>query len=176
VICWLPSFFNRKSQQDLGMLVRLDHILTENRFPTFVAHLSEVDRAAARAQLQNQRDILCGQLVSQLEMAYGLRGGGAKYLDPGNSLEASEQFQSLLPSLVLHPPVASNFKEGISGLLDQALTSQFPAHPTFEEDALLTKGPLTKVLEVIRTAARDPNGVAKVDPADRKHMLRVRCH
>jgi hypothetical protein len=173
VICWMPSFFNRKAQQDLGLLVRLDYILTENRFPTFVAHLSEVDRAAARAQLQNQRDVLCGQLVSQLEMAYGLRGGGAEYLDPGSSLEASEQFQALVPSLVLQPPVASNFKEGLVGLLDQALASQFPAHPVFEEDALLSKGPLSKVLEVIRTAARDPNGVAKVDPADRKHMLRV---
>ena len=129
VICWVPSFFNRKAQQDLGLLVRLDYILTENRFPTFVAHLSEVDRAAARAQLQNQRDILCGQLVSQLEMAYGLRGGGTEYLDPGNSLDASEQFHSLAPSLVLRPPVASNFKEGLAGLLDQALTSQFPAHP-----------------------------------------------
>ncbi len=173
VICWIPSFFNRKVQQDLGLLVRLDYILTENRYPTFVAHLSEVDRAAARAQLQNQRDILCGQLVSQLEMAYGLRGGGAEYLDPGNALEAAEQFQALVPSLVLQPPVASNFREGLVGLLDQALTSQFPAHPVFEEDALLTKGPLSKVLEVIRVAARDPNGVAKVEPTDRKHMLRV---
>ena len=173
VICWVPSFFNRKAQQDLGLLVRLDYILTENRFPTFVAHLTEVDRAAARAQLQNQRDILCGQLVSQLEMAYGLRGGGAEYLDSGNALEASEQFQALAPSLVLQPPVASNFREGLVGLLDQALISQFPAHPVFEDDALLSKGPLTKVLEVIRAAARDPNGVAKVDPADRKHMLRV---
>jgi hypothetical protein len=173
VICWVPSFFNRKAQQDLGLLVRLDYILTENRFPTFVAHLSEVDRAAARAQLQNQRDILCGQLVSQLEMAYGLRGGGTEYLDPGNSLDASEQFHSLAPSLVLRPPVASNFKEGLAGLLDQALTSQFPAHPVFEDDTLLSKGPLSRVLDVIRTAARDPNGVARVDPADRKHMLRV---
>jgi hypothetical protein len=107
VTCWLPSFLNSKARQDLGLLVRLDHILTENRFPTFVSHLSEVDRAAARAQLQNQRDVLFGQLVSQLEMAYGLRSGGGEYLDPGNSLEASDQFQSLLPALVLRPPVAS---------------------------------------------------------------------
>jgi hypothetical protein len=173
VICWVPSFLNRKAQQDVGLLVRLDHILTENRFPTFVAHLSEVDRAAARAQLQNQRDVLFGQLLSQLEMAYGLRGGGAEYLDPANSLEGSEEFQSLLPSLVLQAPVASNFREALVGLLDQALASQFPAHPVFEEDTALTKGALTKVLEVVRGAARDPNGVAKVDPADRRHMLRV---
>ena len=86
--------------------------------------------------------------------AGGLRGGGGEYLDPGNSLEASEQFQSLTPSLVLQPPVASNFKEGLVGLLDQALTSQFQAHPIFEDDALLTKGPLAKVLEVVMTSTK----------------------
>jgi hypothetical protein len=40
-------------------------------------------------------------------MAYGLRGGGDDYLDSGNRLEPSDQFQALLPSLVLQPPVAS---------------------------------------------------------------------
>ena len=173
VVCWVPSFLNRKTQQDLGLLVRLDYILTENRFPTFVTHLSEVDRAAARAQLENQRNQLQSQLVSQLEMAYGLRGGGTEYLDPGNQLEPSEQFQSMLQSLVLAAPVASNFREGLEGLLGQALRCQYPAHPEFEDDTQLTKGTLTKVLEVIRAAARDPGGVTRVEPADRKHMLRL---
>jgi hypothetical protein len=173
VICWLPSFLNRKTQQDLGLVVRLDYILKENRFPTFVTHLSEVDRAAARAQLENQRGILHTQLLAQLEMAYGLRSGGAEYLDPANRIELAEQFQSMLPSLVLQPPVASNFREGLEGLLSQALDSQFPAHPKFEEDTQLTKGTLGRVLDVVRAASRDPNGVTHVDQADRKHMLRI---
>ena len=60
-ICWLPSFLNHKSMDQLGKLVRLNHILTGNRFPTFVSHLSEVDRAAARALLENQREVLRSQ-------------------------------------------------------------------------------------------------------------------
>jgi hypothetical protein len=59
VICWLPSFLNKKTQQDLGLLVRLDNILTENRFPSFVTHLSDVDKAAARAQLSRTSAISC---------------------------------------------------------------------------------------------------------------------
>lgn len=106
-------------------------------------------------------------------MAYGLRSGGAEYLDPANRLEPAEQFQSMLPSLVLQPPVASNLREGLEGLLSQALDSQFPAHPRFEEDTQLTKGTLGKVLDVICAASRDPNGVTHVDVADRKHMLRI---
>src|SRR6266536_1632021 len=129
-ICWLPSFLNHKSMEQLGRLVRLDHILTENRFPTFVTHLSEVDRAAARALLENQRDVLRSQFKAQVEIAYGLRQGDTQYLDPSNTLELAEHFQSLDPTLTLQPPAASNFAEGLQLLLDQALRNQFPAHPT----------------------------------------------
>ena len=173
-ICWLPSFLNHKSMEQLGRLVRLDHILTENRFPTFVTHLSEVDRAAARALLENQRDVLRSQFKAQVEMAYGLRQGDATYLDPSNTLELAEHFQSLDPALTLQPPAASNFAEGLQLVLDQALRNQFPAHPNLAEDTSLTKGVLQKVFEVIQSAVRSSEPSVLVgDMTTRKHMLRI---
>ncbi|MCX6926196.1 MAG: HNH endonuclease signature motif containing protein, partial [Verrucomicrobia bacterium] len=173
-ICWLPSFLNHKSMEQLGRLVRLDHILTENRFPTFVSHLSEVDRAAARALLENQRDVLCSQLKAQVEMAYGLRAGTPEYLDAANTLDLAEHFQSLEPTLALQPPAASNFSEGLQLLLDQALRNQFPAHPTFADDTSLTKGTVQKVFEVIQSAVRSTEPSVLVgDMATRKHLLRI---
>ena len=41
-------------------------------------------------------------------MAYGLDSGGNKYLDQGNTLDLSEHFVALDPSLQLQPPVAAN--------------------------------------------------------------------
>jgi hypothetical protein len=173
-ICWLPSFLNHKSMEQLGRLVRLDHILTENRFPTFVTHLSEVDRAAARALLENQRDVLRSQFKAQVEMAYGLRQGDGQYLDSSNELELAEHFQSLDPMLTLQPPAASNFAEGLQQVLDQALRNQFPAHPNLAEDTSLTKGVLQKVFEVIQSAVRSSEpSVLVSDITTRKHMLRI---
>ena len=173
-ICWLPSFLNHKSMEQLGRLVRLDHILTENRFPTFVTHLSEVDRAAARALLENQRDVLRSQFKAQVEMGYGLRQGDAQYLDPSNTLELAEHFQSLDPTLTLQPPAASNFAEALRLLLDQALRNQFPAHPILVEDTSLTKGILQKVFDVVQLAVRSSEpSVLVTDMTTRKHILRI---
>jgi hypothetical protein len=173
-ICWLPSFLNHKSMEQLGRLVRLDHILTENRFPTFVSHLSDVDRAAARALLENQRNVLRSQLKAQLEMAYGLRQGGSEYLDPSNTLDLAEHFQALDSTLTLQPPAASSFAEGLQMLLDQALRNQFPGHPIFAEDTSLTKGTVQKVFEIVQSAIRSTEPSVLVgDLATRRHMQRI---
>lgn len=172
-ICWLPSFFGHDTQRALGLYVRLEQILKENQFPNFVQHLNAVDRDNARGQLENQRDQLKTQLVAQIEMAYGLRSGGEEYLDPSNKLDPSEQFLSLDPSTQLQPPVAANMAQGVSHLLQQALRSQYPAHPSFEDDISLTKGTLVKVLEVVKNAVQSPEPSVLVEQAVRKSMLRI---
>jgi hypothetical protein len=172
-ICWLPSFFGHETQRALGVYVRLEQILKENQFPNFVQHLNAVDRDNARGQLENQRDQLKTQLVAQIEMAYGLRSGGEEYLDPGNTLELSEQFVALDPSLQLQPPVAANMAQGVSGLLEQALRSQYPAHPSFEDEISLTKGTLTKVLNVVQSAVQTSDPSVVVEQSLRKSMLRI---
>lgn len=120
-ICWLPCFFNHETLEALGSFVRLEHILKETQFPNYVQHLNEVDRETARNQLESQRAQLRNQLVVRIEMAYGLRDGGADYLDGANSLEPSEQFRCLDGGVNLQPPAAANLRQGLVGLLDQAL-------------------------------------------------------
>jgi hypothetical protein len=172
-ICWVPSFFGHETQRALGLYVRLEQILKENQFPNFVQHLSAVDRDNARGQLENQRDQLKTQLAAQIDMAYGLRSGGDEYLDPGNTLDLSEQFVALDPSLQLQPPVAANMAQGMSRLLEQALRTQYPGHPSFEDEISLTKGTLTKVLDVVRSAVQSSDPSVVVDQSLRKSMLRI---
>ena len=172
-ICWLPSFFNHETRSALGTLVRLEHILKENLFPSFVSHLTETDREIARNQLETQREQLKGQIVARIEMAYGIRGDGQDYLDQGNSLELSEHFLSLDPEVSLQPPAAANMEQGLLGMLDQALRQQFPAHPHFEDRISLTKGAVGKVLETVREAAQSSDPSVLVETAHRRQMMQV---
>jgi len=172
-ICWLPSFFGHETQRALGLYVRLEQILKENQFPNFVQHLNAVDRDNARGQLENQRDQLKTQLVAQIGMAYGLDSGGDEYLDPGNTLDLSEHFVALDPSFQLQPPVAANMAQGVSRLLEQALRTQYPGHPSFEDEISLTKGTLTKVLDVVRNAVQSSEPSVVVEQSLRKNMLRI---
>ena len=167
-LCWLPSFLNHEAQKAIGTLVRLEHILSENRFKSFVAHLSEQDQAAAKPLLQNQRDQLHNQLRNQIEALYGLREPQPQYVDPANQQEGGEHFQSLC-ELRLRPPVAANLREALNGLLTQALEFQNPGHPTFEDETRFTKANVAKVLEVIEQAlATTEPSVVVTDPAVRK--------
>lgn len=172
-ICWLPSFFNHETLNALGTFVRLEQILKENQFPNYVRHLTETDRETARNQLDSQRDQLRSQLVARIEMAYGIRTGGEDYLDEGNSLEPSEHFRSLDSGVTLQPPAAATLKQGLIGLLDQALRQQFPAHPHFDDRISLTKGALGKVLETVRNAAQSSEPSVLVETPQRRQMVQI---
>lgn len=168
-ICWLPSFLNHEAQKAIGTLVRLEHILAENRFKTFVEHLSEQDQAAARPLLQNQRDQLHNQLRSQIEALYGLRQPQAQYADAANLIEEEADHFQALCELQVRPPVASNLRDALNGLLEQALEFQNPGHPVFEPETRFTKANVSKVLQVVEQAlgTTEPSVVVS-DPPVRK--------
>ncbi len=172
-ICWLPSFFNHETLEALGTFVRLEQILKENQFPSYVQHLTETDREIARSQLETQRDQLRGQIVARIEMAYGIRGDGEDYLDQSNALEPAEHFRGLDPGVTLQPPAAANLEQGLQGLLDQALRQQFPAHPHFDERISLTKGAVGRVLETVRNAAQSSEPSVLVETSQRKQMSQI---
>jgi hypothetical protein len=172
-ICWLPSFFNHETLEALGTFVRLEQILKENQFPSYVQHLTETDRDIARSQLETQRDQLRGQIVARIEMAYGIRGEGQDYLDQANTLEPAEHFRGLDPGVTLQPPAAANLEQGLQGILDQALRQQFSAHPHFEERLSLTKGTVGKVLETVRNAAQSSEPSVLVETSQRKQMSQI---
>jgi len=172
-ICWLPSFFNHESLEELGIFVRLEQILKENQFPTYVQHLTETDRETARNQLTSQRDQLRSQLIHRIEMAYGIRGDGEDTLDPANTLEPAEHFRCLDPGISLQSPPAANLEQGLQGLLDQALRQQFPGHPHFDDRISLTKGAVGKVLETVRDALRSGEPSVLVETSRRRQMAQI---
>jgi hypothetical protein len=156
-VVWLPSFFNDHTLEMLGTFVKLEHILKEHQFKSFVSDLAETDREIARSQLESQRGELRSQLLTRLNMAYGIQGDGEGYLDPANTLETADQFRSLTPEVTVQAPVAATLEQALEKMLDQVLSKQFPAHPQLDNNVSLTKGSITKVLEVMQAASRDEN-------------------
>jgi hypothetical protein len=168
-ILWIPSFFTRAAQKDLGTLVILDHILAGERFNDYASHLSTVDRAAARSLLDNQRSQLREQVRGYLQGAYGIATPTPGSVD--ESHELGEHVQSLNPTFHPRLPVGQDLGGGLRNLLDQALSHQYPAHPTFEVEVRLPA--LKRVYAEIERAADDPQHRVLVDRAVRPVMRQI---
>ena len=172
-IIWLPSFFSLAAQDDLGTLVRLDYLLTGERFENYVTHLPAVERPAARSLLDNQRSQLRERLIGYLQEAYGLEAPTGRALDETHKLALAEQFQTLDQEFPLQPPVGANLEEAFAGLLDQALNYQYPAHPLFEMDAKLNLPTLRRVADVIEQATQVTDGRLAIDAPARRELRLV---
>ena len=174
-LVWLPSFFSARSQNELGKLVIIDHLLRGNNLDQYAKHLSLQDRETARLLLKNQQSALQSRLLQVVEAAYAIRSEPT----PG-SLESAydmseSHFQSLFPSLVLQRPVGANLGEALEHLLDQALSHQYPKHPNFGQEIKLGKD-MRQVLEVCQEAARTPDGRFYVEDKPLRNKLRHICN
>ena len=128
-LCWVPSFLSLRAQDDLGTLIKLDHILAGERFDQYASHLTAVDRQSARILLQNRQSTLKQQTLLVLGGSYGVTTPIPESLDGAH--EPSEAFQSLEHGFEPRPPVAPGLGPAIEQLLDQMLAHQFPEHPNF---------------------------------------------
>lgn len=170
VIAWIPSFLSKQIQKDLGTLVRLDHVLNNQRFTDFVIHLPPAERNAAKTLLENQQRQLKQKLIGCLEMCYGIANEQPGMIDSTYQLDAAQHFQTLANGLSLQIPSASTLKEAFDQLLDQALKFQYPAHPPFEPDAKLNAPSLTRVFETIEKAVNNAENRVLVDQIQRKEV------
>ncbi|MGH9162094.1 MAG: phage resistance protein, partial [Vicinamibacteraceae bacterium] len=166
---WIPAFLSGETLRDLGTLVILEHVLTGERFDSVATHLPPIERATARQLLDNRRNQLRQKIRICLESAYGIHDPIPGTIDQTHEL--SDHFQSLDPGLRLRPPVAANLREGFQHLLEQALESQFPAHPRFQAQVKLAN--LRKVLPELLRAAQAPDGRIAVDRPMRDLMRRI---
>jgi hypothetical protein len=170
-LCWIPAFFSDDARKDLGLLVILEHILSGERLGQYATHLSPQDRQAAKSLLENQRSVLRERVKTHLEAAYGLESIGTGSLDTAHEIEPNERFASLWPGFEPQPPVAANLAGALNGLLDQALSHQYPAAPRFEEE--IKSSNLRKVYEQVSEAARSQDGRAAVDRALRPLLRHI---
>lgn len=170
-VVWLPSFFSLETQRDLGTLVVLDHVLTGDRFREYATHLSAVDAASARSLLENRRSQLRQRIITCLEAAYAVATPGPGMVDTAHFAGPSDHFVSLSPTLALQPPVGANLRQALSHLLDQVMTSQYPAHPLFEAE--IRTSALRKVLEEMRRGIQGSDGRIAIEQPLRRLMSQI---
>jgi hypothetical protein len=167
-IVWLPAFLSTSTQDELGKLVLLDHVLSGNQLDAHASHLSAQDRAQARELLRNQQTAVRTNTVNALLAAYGVTQQFRDKIDTTHGLDT--HLYTLAAGLTLQPPVGATFSEALNHVVGQALAWQYPAHPTFEAELRLPT--LRKVWGWVQKGAQQPNGRVEVDRADREDMRR----
>jgi hypothetical protein len=168
-LVWLPVFFARKSQAELGKLVILDNLLRGENLDQFARHLSLQDRVTARSLLESQWHALTAKLQQSLEAAYGIREPAPEALDTSHDL-AERRFCALFSGFAPQPPVGATLKDALEHLLGQALAHEFPAHPEFERE--VRPADLRKVFEVARQAAGTEDGRVLVEDRTFRPIVR----
>lgn len=168
-VVWLPSFLTPAAQDELGKLVVLDFLLTGNQLDAHASHLSVLDRAQAKEILKSQRDALRVGVVNALLSAYGVTTQFRDRIDESHGLDSN--LYTLASGLTLASPVGANFSEALDHVMGQALSWQYPAHPTFEGE--VRPAGLKKVWTWVQKAAQQPASRVEVDRADRDDMRRL---
>lgn len=167
-VCWLPGHFSRVLERDLGRLVKLEHILSGDRFMTYASHLGAADQAVARSMLEGQRMTLRQRVQGAVEQAYGIAHARDGVFSTDHTQD--ELFVSLDRGFAPRPPVAATLRDGVDALVGQMLAHQFPAHPEFE-GAVRPKD-VESVYSEISRAARTEDGRIEVAERTLRPLLR----
>jgi hypothetical protein len=164
VIGWLPHFLSEDRMRDVRKLVILDWLLTGagDRWRKNSDHLSEVDRAQAKAILESQRTALREGLRRSIQEAYG-----AARATPGTLIEDTSQDRvlvSLDAGFVPAAPVGADLGAAFRNLVDQAFSSTYPAHPRFEPaDTEVAVRDLLAVYAHVERAVADAEGRVRLE-------------
>ena len=155
-IAWLPWFLSEDRMRDVRRLVILDWLLggSGERWTMNADHLSEVDRAQARAILESQRTGLREALRRAVQECYG-----AAAPSPGTLADDATQDRvlvSLDPGFSPARPVGADLAAAFGNLVDQAFTATYPGHPRFEPgDVEITVRDLAAVYAHVERAVAD---------------------
>ena len=163
-IAWLPWFLSEDRMRDVRRLVILDWLLggSGERWTANADHLSEVDRAQARAILESQRTGLREALRRAVQECYG-----AAAPSPGTLADDAAQDRvlvSLDPSFSPARPVGADLAAAFGNLVDQAFTATYPGHPRFEPgDVEVTVRDLAAVYAHVERAVADQDGRVRLE-------------
>jgi hypothetical protein len=163
-IVWLPWFLSEDRMRDVRRLVILDWLLggSGERWTTNADHLSEVDRAQARAILESQRTGLREALRRAVQECYG-----AAAPSPGTLAEDAARDRvlvSLDASFSPARPVGADLAAAFVNLVDQAFAATYPGHPRFEPgDVQVTVRDLAAVYTHVERAVADQDGRVKLE-------------
>ena len=156
-IVWLPRFLSEDRMREVRRLVILDWLLsgTGERWTRHADHLSEVDRAQARAILESQRTGLREAMRRAVQECYG-----AAAPSPGTLAEDAAHDRvlvSLDSSFSPAAPVGADLAAAFGNLVDQAFSATYPGHPRFEPGEVeVTVRDLAAVYAHVERAVADP--------------------
>ncbi len=168
--CWIPFFFTREVQADLGRLVAIEHVLKPSVFDDAAAYLAPADRATAKSLLENQRDQLRAQIRLALQAAYGAAEADPRYLDLTN-FDPGEGLKSLEPTFRPKAPIGSSLREAFHHLLGQVFEFCFPAHPDFGGE--LRPAATKRILDTLRPVAATEDNRVVIEKEHRPLFSRV---
>jgi hypothetical protein len=144
-VVWLPTFFSRQLENELGDLVVLKHIL-EGDTSRYIGHLRVEDQHTTRADLTSmgaQKEALVKRTLAQ---AYGLTTATeTTLLDPSRSVD--EHLLPLLDDLDIRSVLAGTLADGRKQVVDAVLSKRYPHHPHF--DGPVTGSRLERVLALL---------------------------
>jgi hypothetical protein len=163
-IVWLPRFLSEDRMRDVRRLVILDWLLsgTGERWTRHADHLSEVDRAQARAILESQYTGLREALRRAVQECYG-----AAAPSPGTLADDAAHDRVLISldsSFSPAAPVGADLAAAFGNLVDQAFSATYPGHPRFEpDDVEVTGRDLAAVYAHVERAVADPERRVKLE-------------
>lgn len=129
-VIWLPTFFSREMENELGDLVVLEHIL-DGDTSRYLGHLRVEDQHTTRADLTSLRAQKESLVKRCLSDAYGLTcAGRTTLLDPSRSVD--EHILPLLDDLEIRSVLAGTMQDGLRQIVDAVLSKRYPHHPRFD--------------------------------------------
>jgi hypothetical protein len=131
-LVWVPTFFSKVTNDMVGELAILEHILNSNDTTRrYVAHLSVENQSRAITDLQNLRNQKRSRILQVLEAAYGLVRPRDGDLDP--SLAIDQHLFVLKPGARVPVSLAPSFETAIREFVPKLLEERWPRHPSLRK-------------------------------------------
>jgi hypothetical protein len=171
-VIWVPRFFSQARLEDLGTLVKLDHLFSGRgeRFDENAAHLSVTDRGQVRSTLTNLQATMRQNLADAIRQAYGAQP--PNHQDIVSDAGDDRVFESLDPTLQLQEPIGPDLRQALDSVKDQVYSHTYGDHPRFA-GAPPRVVELRKVMEYVVKAHEDASGRVPVPPPDRASLSRI---
>lgn len=129
-VVWLPTFFSRELENELGDLVVLEHLL-DGDTAKYLGHLRVEDQHTTRADLTSLRAQKEALVKRTLAQAYGLTTPSeTTLLDRSRSVD--EHILPLLDGLEIRAVLAGTMRDGMAQVVDAILSKRYPHHPRFD--------------------------------------------
>jgi len=170
-LVWLPTFFSKTLEDDLGDLARLDHILDAHNLRGFLSHVPPDEHQRARIDLESLRDRKRAEVREGLKKAYGL----ARLIDNDphvdRNRDVQEHVQSLDEAIDARTPRGAGLAEGLEDLAQQILQARHPAHPNFHASPSPQR--LTRVRDFLERLLDEPAGMLHASKSERDDLQKV---